>query len=181
MMGVDAAAPPALTSARLVLEPAAPAHLADLTALYGAPAVGGGTKFKRALDAGEAAALLDDYGAGWAAHGYGMFALLQRSGGAYVGEAGLRCHDRTNGPALRYAVAPAHWGQGYAAEAVIAILTWAFEQGGMTAVDAFVRADNLSSLKVLERAGVALAEELDVGGAMLRRYRAMRGRWSAPS
>ena len=57
----------------------------------------------------------------------------------------------------------------------------AFGPRRLEAVDAFVRADNLPSLRVLERAGVPLREEIDVGGPLLRRHRAMAGEWRPPS
>ncbi len=167
-----------LLTKRLTLRPTSAVHLPHLTALYAEAAVGAGTRYKRALDPSEAAALLDEYRLNWRDHGYGMYALLRRDDNVYVGECGLRLHDRTDGPALRYAVASAHWGQGYAVEAARAVLSWAFETRGLGAVDAFVRADNMPSRRVLDLVGVPLAEEIEVGGPILLRYRAERGRWS---
>ena len=45
------------------------------------------------------------------------------------------------------------WGRGYAAEAVSAMVGWAFKQPGVKCVTAETEADNIASQKVLSKAG----------------------------
>lgn len=54
---------------------------------------------------------------------------------------------------LGYWVDPAHWGEGIATEAVLALTTWAFQAIDLHRIQAAVMPRNLASLRVLEKAG----------------------------
>lgn len=69
---------------------------------------------------------------------------------------------------LAYDLAPAHWGAGLMRQAVAAVLQWAFQQGRVDRVHAFVRVDNQRSERLLERSGF-------VREGCLRSYRVCRG------
>lgn len=69
---------------------------------------------------------------------------------------------------LAYDLAPAHWGTGLMHKAVTAALAWIFREGHVDRVQAFVRADNLRSQRLLARTGF-------VREGCLRSYRRCRG------
>ena len=52
-----------------------------------------------------------------------------------------------------YTLARAHWGRGFAVEAVNCLLRWLFEDQGVTRVHGTMHPDNLRSARVLERCG----------------------------
>jgi RimJ/RimL family protein N-acetyltransferase len=58
-----------------------------------------------------------------------------------------------------YSVLPTREGQGYASEAVAALLTWAASDARVRAIIAYTRADGLASQRVLQKQGFALASD----------------------
>ena len=54
---------------------------------------------------------------------------------------------------IGYGLYPTWWGKGYATEAVIAAVNWAYEQPGVKMVEAETDIDNLASKRVLEKVG----------------------------
>jgi RimJ/RimL family protein N-acetyltransferase len=84
-----------------------------------------------------------------------QFAITERLSGVLVGDCGI-CVDR-NQPRLAeigFTLAPAHQGQGYATEAVRALLGYAFSTLRLHRVIGNCDARNLASARVLERAGM---------------------------
>lgn len=69
---------------------------------------------------------------------------------------------------LAYDLAAAHWGTGLMRRAVAAVLWWAFDQGRVDRVHAYVRVDNPRSAGLLERSGF-------VREGCLRGFRVCRG------
>jgi ribosomal-protein-alanine N-acetyltransferase len=53
-----------------------------------------------------------------------------------------------------YCIGQAHWGNGYASEALKAVIEYAFVQVNFNRVQAFHRSKNISSGKVLQKAGM---------------------------
>ncbi|MBC8070843.1 MAG: GNAT family N-acetyltransferase [Deltaproteobacteria bacterium] len=70
---------------------------------------------------------------------------------------------------LAYELARPHWGNGLVRQAVAAVLQWAWQQGQVDRVHAYVRVDNHRSVAVLERGGF-------MREGCLRSYRVCRGR-----
>ncbi|HEX5712863.1 MAG TPA: GNAT family N-acetyltransferase [Solirubrobacterales bacterium] len=91
----------------------------------------------------------------WADHGFGPWVLEEREGGAVVGRAGLRWTEVDSRLAveLPWAVAPTHWGRGYATEAAVAAIEWG-ESLALPEVVALVMARNRGSCRVAEKAGM---------------------------
>ncbi len=52
-----------------------------------------------------------------------------------------------------YSLDRAHWGQGYASEALSAVVSWLFAEQGVSRVSAMLHPDNARSARVLERCG----------------------------
>jgi RimJ/RimL family protein N-acetyltransferase len=98
-------------------------------------------------------------------------AVLAERGSCLVGDVAF-CVDADD-PAramIGYTVAPEHQANGYATEAVAALLSWLADRG-VGVVEADTLADNGPSRRVLERLGFAVAGDLDDGAAVLYRRR----------
>ena len=67
-----------------------------------------------------------------------------------IGAVGLELHGRDR-LTLGYALAPEFWGNGYASEAVVAIVEAAFSLTQAIAINASVRVENPASRRVLEK------------------------------
>lgn len=70
---------------------------------------------------------------------------------------------------LGYLLAEAYWGAGLGGEMVAAYVGWCSEQPRIGTILAGVAADNVASIRILERAGFALVDGTDVSGE--RHYR----------
>ena len=148
--------------------------------------------FPAPLTREESDALVDRTEAGFAEHGFGLWALEVRSTGAFIGFTGLAV------PSFEAAFTPAveigwrlqrsAWGQGYATEAARGALAVAFDQTGMREVVSFTSTVNDRSRAVMRRLGMTHdhADDFDhprvPPGSPLRRhvlYRLTERRWRA--
>lgn len=91
--------------------------------------------------------------------GYAMWAVEHRSTGDFIGQCGLRPAARMDPSAgseidLGYHFARACWGQGYATEAVVAVLARGLETVGLTRVMAVAEPENIGSWRVMGKAGM---------------------------
>jgi RimJ/RimL family protein N-acetyltransferase len=149
---------PTLQTERLVLRPWSPADRAPFAAMNADPEVsrwiGDGTPLTPAMSA----ELGDRIAAHWEAKGFGLWAVAERDGGAFVGFAGLAV------PWFLPAVLPAvevgwrlarpAWGRGYATEAGAAALRHAFGELGLAEVIATIFPENERSLRVADKLGL---------------------------
>ncbi len=75
--------------------------------------------------------------------------------GIIIGTGGFKGRpDKTGMVDLGYGIAPAYQGRGYATEAGVALVTWAFAQPGVRRIFADCLATNPASARVLEKAGL---------------------------
>src|SRR3954454_3799066 len=103
----------------------------------------------------ETARALRGYADALAARGYGFVAVVERSSGAVVGDAGLHpLAGRGPDIELGYTLARASWGRGYATETAAALVEHACGALGFPRVMAQVEPDNLASRRVLEKLGM---------------------------
>lgn len=89
----------------------------------------------------------------WVVRGYGMFSLLERSTGRWVGRIGPWQPEGWPGTEVGWGLHPDAGGKGYAVEAATAAIDWAFAQLGWTEVVHAIAPENLPSAKVAERLG----------------------------
>jgi len=161
---------------RLSMRPIDEADFADLCALMADPEVGG-LLAHGVLDAAASRRMLDDYKAIWRDKGYGMFALRRREDGRFVGINGLWDHHAGIGVASRVAIAPWAKGSGYAPEAGMAVMRFAFETLGLEQVWAVTRESNPDAQRALAKMGWTLRERLDSNGKAILRYSMRRADW----
>ncbi len=85
--------------------------------------------------------------------GYGMFALESRGDGGVVGFCGITHPDGQVEPEIKYTIMRELWGQGYASEAVPALVRYAIAELGLAYMIATVDPENLASQRILKKAG----------------------------
>lgn len=113
----------------------------------------------------------------WALLGYGYWVVERLSDGAVIGQAGLADFKRDMTPSIEgipelgYVFHAQAHGQGYAGEAVTAILDWLDREYGPTEVVAIISAENSRSIRLAERAGFSQREPADYNGAPIGLFR----------
>jgi RimJ/RimL family protein N-acetyltransferase len=113
---------------------------------------------------------------------FGLGYLMICRGEDSVGHARLKfIADCASGRAaeLTFAIAPAAQGQGYASEAVAAVLRFAFLEARLDYVVACVEPDNYASVRVVEKNGLAPVATGRHHGRTMRRYILPQQMWRA--
>ncbi len=91
--------------------------------------------------------------------GFGYFTIKLKESGEFIGEAGLADFHRDIVPSLNgyaeagWALAPEHWGNGYAREAISAILAWYTGSPGKRPVACMINPENAVSIRLARAIG----------------------------
>ena len=94
--------------------------------------------------------------------GFGLWAVIRKEDGAFLGQCGITMQD-VHGkrvPEIGYLLARKYWHMGYATEAARACKQYAFETLGLPAVYSIIRENNLPSRRVAERNGMCVVGTL---------------------
>lgn len=119
----------------------------------------------------------------WRVQGFGMFSVLEKATGAWVGRVGPWRPEGWPGNEVGWAINRDRWGLGYATEAAVASMDWAFEQLGWLDVIHCIAPENVASQKVAEKLGsqnygrVMLPDPYQ--GAIAELWRQSRAQWYA--
>ncbi len=94
----------------------------------------------------------------WALAGYGVFAVVERATGRYVGEVGIANFERDVVPPIGkfemgWIMSPLVQGHGYASEAVFAVLALHDRHFPREVVSCSIHVDHAASLRVAAKAG----------------------------
>lgn len=84
--------------------------------------------------------------------------VLTPDGGEVIGWFGIGSSSEPSVPGERsfgYALARAHWGHGYMTETLRAVLEYEFSQRGTPRVKGTVETENVASVRVMEKVGMA--------------------------
>lgn len=120
----------------------------------------------------EAEAMVEQIQAGFHAHRFYQWGIARKVDDAVIGTVSLYQVNQANRRAeLGFALARAHWGQGWAREAVGAAIAFAFSEPlDLARLEADVDPDNHASLRLLERCGFQregyMRERWRVGGGV---------------
>jgi RimJ/RimL family protein N-acetyltransferase len=106
----------------------------------------------------------------WALRGYGMWAVLERTSGDFVGRVGLHYPEGWPELEVAWALARPYWGRGYAFEAAAAALGIAFDTLGWARAISLIAPSNLRSIRLAERLGERFERNLVVRGHELSLY-----------
>ena len=79
--------------------------------------------------------------------------MIEQKDGTHIGELCFKGLDLNGVAEIGYGVSEEYQCQGFATEAVKAVLTWAFQNQKVTAVEAETDAENTASKRVLEKCG----------------------------
>jgi RimJ/RimL family protein N-acetyltransferase len=94
--------------------------------------------------------------------GWMQLSVEEREGGRLVGDVGLSLADDEPGVVkIGYTMSPEFQGNGYATEAVAALVAYAFEKLGADVVRAYASAENVPSVRVAEKVGMRLIERFE--------------------
>lgn len=88
-------------------------------------------------------------------NGFGLYAVDLRSTGESVGICGLVRRDGLDHVDIGFAFLPRHWSRGYALESATAVMNHARTDLGLIHVIAITNPGNASSIRLLERIGLA--------------------------
>jgi RimJ/RimL family protein N-acetyltransferase len=143
-----------LETARLRLRPFTPADEDDLCRLYSDPEVmryiGVGGVRTREQTAEALAKMVGE----WGQHGFGMWALLDRRDGRFLGRCGLRPLAGTPEVELGYTLFKDVWGRGLATEAARASVAFGFDKLRLPRLVAIAHPPNRASRRVMEKVGM---------------------------
>ncbi|KIC12417.1 GNAT family acetyltransferase [Leisingera sp. ANG-M1] len=89
----------------------------------------------------------------WHLHGYGLFAVVERSTGQTVGLVGPWFPKGWPEPELSWHLMENGQGKGYASEAAQAVLSWLFGEAGWESIVSYVPEENDASIALARRVG----------------------------
>src|SRR5579863_3061022 len=89
----------------------------------------------------------------WALLGYGMFSIIEKSTGRWIGRLGPWQPDGWPGTEIGWGLMRDVWGRGYATEGAAAAMEWAFLELGWTEVIHSIAPQNLRSQAVARKLG----------------------------
>ncbi len=89
----------------------------------------------------------------WHALGFGMFAVIEKSTGRWIGRIGPWQPDGWPGTEIGWSIVRECWGKGYASEAAAATMDWAIDALGWTDIIHSIAPENVASQRVAEKLG----------------------------
>jgi RimJ/RimL family protein N-acetyltransferase len=120
----------------------------------------------------------------WVIKGYGMFSVVEKASGRWIGRIGPWSPEGWPGTEVAWGLHPSAWGQGYAGEAALACIDFAFERLGWDEVIHTIDPDNAPSVALARRVGsrylrpgrlpAPINEDLDVWGQTREDWRTRR-------
>jgi RimJ/RimL family protein N-acetyltransferase len=149
---------PVIETERLRLRAHRPDDLGDGAAMWGDPIVTryiGGKPFTRE----EVWARLLRYAGHWSWLGFGYWAIEEKATGSFAGEVGFADFKRElessieGMPEIGWVLASRAHGQGYATEAVKAVLQWGDARFGRARTVCLIHPENAASVRVAEKCG----------------------------
>lgn len=89
----------------------------------------------------------------WLVQGFGMFSVIEKCSGEWLGQLGPWQPEGWPGHEVGWAFRRSAWGRGYATEAAVAAIDWAFENLPWGDVIHCIHPDNLPSQALAQRLG----------------------------
>jgi len=115
----------------------------------------------------------------WSLRGYGLWAAVERSSGAFAGCIGFWRPEGWPGFELGWTLRRSFWGRGYATEGARAALPVAFTKLKQPEVISLIHSENAASIRVAQRLGERLVGRTEVLGKTALVYRITRAEWEA--
>ena len=147
---------PTLETARLILRPTAAEDLDGWAELMADPEAAryiGGVQTRS-----QSWRAMASMAGSWALHGFGMFSLIEKGSGLWVGRIGPWRPEGWPGTEVGWSLHPRAHGKGYAVEATTAAMDFAVNELGWTRLVHCIDPANAPSIKVAERIGSRFLE-----------------------
>lgn len=164
---------------RLSIRPLTAADGGDVYAVFAAPGVVRVWNSAPPADLAEAGELAASFADMQRHLGYAQWRVGERAGDRLVGIAGLQPLDGGPDVELTYALEPAAWGAGFATEAAAAALAFGFEQAQLERIVAIAKAQNVASVRVLDKLGLRRTGEVRYWGKVWDGYAMRAADWRA--
>ncbi|HET9236096.1 MAG TPA: GNAT family N-acetyltransferase [Oligoflexus sp.] len=99
-------------------------------------------------------------------HGISKFPIFRKQDGVFIGTCGADFFEFESRPEMEmgYRLLLAHWGQGYASEAALAMRDYLFHKVGAHSLYGFAVKQNSASIRVLEKIGFRYRQVIDYEG-----------------
>lgn len=95
----------------------------------------------------------------WALNGFGMFSVIEKASGQWIGRLGPWQPEDWPGTEVGWSLVRSAWGKGYATEGATAAIDWAFATLGWTEVIHVIDPGNHGSRAVAQRLGSTVLRE----------------------
>jgi RimJ/RimL family protein N-acetyltransferase len=161
---------------RLILRPLTVDDLEDVVELHAQPTV---VEFLGPTTRDLARERLELCQRTWQERGHDLIALIERSGGRFVGRTGLKYWPQFNETEVGWVLHRAAWGHGYATEAARAVIDWGFRTFPLPYITAMIRPDNGRSLAVARRLGLTPIRDDSVFEIPVIVHATTREQWGA--
>jgi RimJ/RimL family protein N-acetyltransferase len=94
----------------------------------------------------------------WRVRGYSMFSVIEKSSGRWIGRVGPWMPEGWPGTEVGWGIAPDAQRRGYAREAAVASIDYAFDVAGFETVIHCIEAENAASIALAKSLGSSLIE-----------------------
>ncbi|MDE2375630.1 GNAT family N-acetyltransferase [Bradyrhizobium sp.] len=113
----------------------------------------------------------------WALHGFGMFAVEEKSSGRYIGRVGPWCPPGWPGFEVGWGITKGARGKGYAVEAARASIDWTFATFAIDRIVHCIDPENVASQAVARRLGAEVEGPAELHGDSIDLWVTTRERW----
>jgi len=155
---------------RLLLRELEPGDAPALHPVFSDPQA---TRFMRThSDSSETLAWIEAIRIGYKKYGFGPWAVVRKKDNALLGYCGcsiLHLHGKEEYE-IAYRIVPAYWGQGFATEAVLACIDYAFTNLSFSRLFALIQPENIASVRVTEKTGMKHRCDTIYEGIPMRLY-----------
>jgi RimJ/RimL family protein N-acetyltransferase len=115
----------------------------------------------------------------WALRGCGLFSVIEKSSGQWIGRIGPWKPEGATAE-IGWAVLSPKWGQGYATEGARAAIDWSINELGWTQINHCIDAENSASIAVAQRLGSKwLRTDYDAHGKVTQVYGQSAHNWKS--
>lgn len=106
--------------------------------------------------------LLEGYGEKYSRADFYRWAIVEKDSGQMAGQIGLcRVYSDCQTAEIDYCIGEAFWGRGYAGEALEGVLAFLFRHTGFQKLEAYHRAENTKSGRVLEKSSMHITDTVE--------------------
>lgn len=147
--------------------------LEDLDALYKIYEDPSITRYMEGLyeDREKEAAYTEDYIKSiYGFYGHGLWIVEEKATGRIIGRAGISHREEYDEPELGYVIGKPYQNKGYGTEVCKAIIRYGKEEIGFRHFNAFVHKENLSSVRICEKCGLARRGTVQIRDELLEWY-----------